>query len=163
MVSLGHGIELEAITLVFERFKNEGYSSLFLPRCDTFAAIKTQNPAISSMYTTQPRLEKLKTLGAITALCLIHGQPPIPFDPLFLHFIINNCNIQSLHRSFVGEWHQELRHVIDQWLQMGPNGDAMQPIFMSHFASYHDTSVSLYFILLKLSFLMSIIIGSRTG
>lgn len=116
--------------------------SLLLPRYDGLSTIKTQHPYISSLYTSQSRLQQLKVLGALVALSLIHGQSPHPLDPLFLHFIINNCDIRSLHRGFVSEWHPELRMVIDQWLEMGPNGDPSQPIFQAHFASYHDTDVS---------------------
>jgi hypothetical protein len=81
----------------------------------------------------------MKAFGAICALMLIHGICPEPINPLILHFIIHDCNFDSLHHALIQEWHSTLFVLIKTWLETGPEG-SLEP-FRGHFASYHDLDV----------------------
>ena len=81
----------------------------------------------------------MKKLGALCALLLINGQCLEPFNPFIFEYIINDCDLQSLHKHLVGDWHPELRQTIRQWIDMGETGDVIP--FRSHFASFHNQSV----------------------
>lgn len=82
----------------------------------------------------------MKRFAAICALLFIQGKNPHPLSPAVVLFIIYGFDLRCLTPSFIGEWFADLRSLIFQWLEMGPNGD-LSP-FASHFASYHDTEVS---------------------
>ncbi len=68
----------------------------------------------------------------------------------FYTFSSDDCDISSIqpldahprkrakHRG--GEWHPELKHMILDWLNIGPRGDISQ--FRYYFASYHDMQVA---------------------
>ena len=82
-----------------------------------------------------------KQFGAVTALLLIYGQTPRPLSPAVMLFIIYNFDFHCLTPGFVGEWFSDLRVLLSNWLEIGPDGDP-EP-FASHFATYHDTQVCL--------------------
>ncbi|KAH8096921.1 hypothetical protein DFH11DRAFT_1526941, partial [Phellopilus nigrolimitatus] len=137
--SHGQGIEREAIFLAFSEFTRHD-SQWLLPRCDDMSTIKTLVSGANSRWVSPSRLQNMKRFGAIVAFMIISGQAPSPLDPCLLHFIAHGCNIHSLHPSFVGEWHPELRANIHRWKEMGPSGDVAA--FEYHFASYHDMQAS---------------------
>lgn len=85
----------------------------------------------------------MAVLGAATALCLINGMSTPPLDPVFLHFLIHNCELDSINPAFLGEWHPDLKRTIQDWISLGPDGDPSP--FQMHFATYHDLQVSCAF------------------
>lgn len=85
------------------------------------------------------RLIKLTQLGALSALLLIHGIAPGRLDPVFLHYLIYDCNLEAVHPSFLGEWHPDIRGQLMQWIAAGSEGNIDQ--FQGHFATYHDIPV----------------------
>lgn len=114
-------------------------SRWFLPLVDNAASLQTSVRFFLSRSVDQDQLERVKKLGALCALLLINGQCPEPFNPLIFQYIINDCDLQSLHEHLVGEWHPDLRTTIRQWIDMGETGDVTP--FRSHFASFHNQSV----------------------
>ena len=87
------------------------------------------------------RLQAVKVLGALCALLLISGICPDPFSPLLFYLIVFKFNIAALDRDIIGEWHPELRKLIDDWLAAGPEGDTSP--FRSLFCSYLGMDVCL--------------------
>jgi len=81
----------------------------------------------------------MKRLGAVCALMLIHGICPEPLNPLIFHFIIHDCDFNSLHQGLIREWHPDLFALITSWLATGHH-DSLEP-FRAHFASHHDIDV----------------------
>jgi len=114
-------------------------SQWFLPLVDNAASLQTSACFLLSCTITQNRLSDVKKLGALCALLLINGQCPEPFNPLIFQYIINDCDLNSLHEHLIGEWHPDLRATIRQWIDVGETGDVT--LFRSHFASFHNQSV----------------------
>lgn len=139
VLSLGSGIEREVLHNIFARFLSRK-DAWFAPRSDGFYTLSTTTHNLSGRCISTSRLRSLAILGAITALWLLRGMPTIPFDPVFIHFLIHNCNLQSIHRGILGEWHPTLRQTISNWIDLGPNGDASP--FENHFTIIHDIQVS---------------------
>ncbi|KAF8233723.1 hypothetical protein L208DRAFT_1554721 [Tricholoma matsutake] len=96
--------------------------------------------AASSVSVAQK--QQLKCLRAVCALLYIHRQTPMPLSPAVILFIVYKFNLHCLTPGFIGEWFINLRKLIADWLELGPEGN-LQP-FASHFATYHDTEVSAY-------------------
>jgi hypothetical protein len=136
--SLGDGVEREVIHMLFEKFRRAG-SQWFTPRADGHSTLATTNTMSSARYISRSRLRHLGLLGAITALSLLHGMAATPLDPVFLHFLIHECNIASIHEGMLSEWHPELRQTISRWIEVGPHADITE--FQTHFAIYHDIQV----------------------
>jgi len=137
--SLGEGIEREVIHTIFEEFLCKG-GEWFTPRADGHSTLTITHTLSTARHIPHSRLRNLSVLGAITALCLIHGISPMPLDPVVLHFFIHDCDVASLHPDFIAEWHAEIKQIITAWLQTGSRGDISQ--FQQHFATYHDMQVS---------------------
>ncbi|KAJ7228014.1 hypothetical protein B0H12DRAFT_233568 [Mycena haematopus] len=137
--STGEGVEREVIYSAFCEFTSQSGTWL-LPRFDWRYSIATAMPPASSSLVNASRRDSLTTLGCLTALMLIHGLAPDPLSPALVQYAANKCDLESLSRDFVGEWHPELRALIDKWIEIGPTGD-LAP-FQPHFASYHDMQVS---------------------
>ena len=122
LFSYGPGIEREVIFTTFCQYLAQP-SQWFLPLFDSAASVQTSVHFLLSRSITQDRLERVKKLGALCTLLLINGQCPEPFSPLIFQYIINGCDLQSLHEHLVGEWYPELRTTIRQWIDMGETGD----------------------------------------
>ncbi|KAJ7675415.1 hypothetical protein B0H14DRAFT_3537113 [Mycena olivaceomarginata] len=80
--------------------------------------------------------KNLVVFGCLTALMLIYGIAPDPLSPSLIHFAANKCELGSLTREFVGEWHPNLKTMLDTWDSIGPTGDITP--FQSHFVIFHD-------------------------
>jgi hypothetical protein len=139
--SLGEGIEREVIHTLFEEFRRAG-SQWFTPRADGHCTLATTNTMSTAQYIPQSRLRQLGVLGAVTALSLLHGMATTPWDPVFLHFLIHECDIASIHERMLSEWHPEIRQTISHWIEVGPHADITQ--FQNHFATYHDLQVGFF-------------------
>jgi hypothetical protein len=86
------------------------------------------------------RLEQVERLGATASMLMIQGQYPAPIDPAVFQYAIHDCDLRSLHRGFIGEWHPHLRLDLDDWMALGPDADISR--FESIFVSHLNTSVS---------------------
>ncbi|TDL14092.1 hypothetical protein BD410DRAFT_846356 [Rickenella mellea] len=137
-VSFGQGIERETIFTAFSTYC-QNPSQWFNMRSDDFATLRTIHSISSAQYIPSQRIMQLKKLGALCGLMLISAQTPSPLDPSVFQFIVNDCNLHSLHQGFVAEWHPELRATIRSWLEIGHEGDVRH--FQAHFATYHDLDV----------------------
>jgi hypothetical protein len=93
----------------------------------------------SARYIESTRKTHLTVLGALMALLLIHGITPERVGPVILQYIVHGCNLESIHPSFLGEWHPELRRTILDWLEIGSAGDVTP--FQGHFATYFNMQV----------------------
>ncbi|KAJ7026563.1 hypothetical protein C8F04DRAFT_1045551 [Mycena alexandri] len=135
VLSFGVGVEREAWYTAFRHFiKSEG--AWFLPRFDNRCSIATTMSQSASGYVSQARLDQIGVLGCITSLLLIHGIAPEPFSPALIQFAANGCDLSSLSRDFLREWHPELVDVIDRWDTTGAGGDITS--FQYFLASYLD-------------------------
>jgi hypothetical protein len=129
---------------LFEQYRlNAG--EWFAPHAGNFSTLAIMHTLSIAKYIPASRLQNITILGAVTALSLIHGMATIPWDPIFLHFFIHDCDISSMHPGIVGEWHPELKQTISNWLDIGPHGDITN--FRDYFASYHDLQVTYYYFL----------------
>lgn len=135
--SLGAGVETEVLYVAYQQLQaNPG--QWFNPRVDNLCSIAVmQNFAASST-----RRVGMYAFGALTALLLLHGIPPLPLSPIFLQWIVYDCDLKALHSDLILEWHPELHATIKRWLDIGPTGSLSS--FQSHFSTWHDTQVSLF-------------------
>lgn len=134
---MGEGIEREVIALAFQRY-TANPDPWFQPRLDGMASLRTLLGPVAQWVSDHRKLG-LKKLGALCAIMLILKQCPFPFDPLIFHFIVHGCNLHSLHLPLVREWHPEICHIIENWISIGPTGDASE--FGPHFSTFHDMPV----------------------
>lgn len=117
----------------------ENSGQWFYPRVNGTASISVMHSYASSANVSPARLEGMQVFGALVALFLALGVPPLPLSSSVLQWIIHDCNIHSLHKAFVSEWHPELSETIKDWLDVGPQGSISQ--FQGHFNTWHDTQV----------------------
>lgn len=127
------------IHTLFEQFRSND-TEWFAMHADGHATLATMHSVSTAKYVPLSCLRNLSVLRAATALSLLHGMSTIPWDPVFLHFLVHDCNILSMHPGIVGEWHPELKQMISNWLDVGPRDDITQ--FREYFASYHDIQVA---------------------
>ncbi|KAF7367181.1 hypothetical protein MSAN_00978000 [Mycena sanguinolenta] len=139
-LSTGEGVEREVIFTAFSEFTSHA-GTWFLPRFDSRCSIATTMSLAASSLVNTHRRDSLVVLGCLTALMLIHGLAPEPISPALLQYAANKCDIRSLTREFVGEWHPDLRAMLDSWINMGPTGDLTR--FQQHFSIYHDIQAML--------------------
>lgn len=137
--SVGDGIEREVLHTLLEEFRVTA-TEWFMPRADGYSTLATTHNISSAQHIPSSRLRNLSILGAVTALCLLHSMSATPWDPVFLQFLVHDCDINSIHRPFLSEWHPALTQTISDWLEAGPQGDVAH--FQDHFATYHDLQVS---------------------
>lgn len=126
------------IFTAFQKYTSEG-QRWFLPRIDGYSSIATSHSMATARYISDLRKKKLAILGALTGLLLVYGIAPSPLSPVLLHYWIHGCNIHSIHPALLGEWNQEFKHLLDNWLEIGPTGDTSP--FQAHFNTFHDIQV----------------------
>lgn len=136
--SFGAGIEKEVLFMVWDQFL-QSRSRFFVEREEGFCTIKCMT-SFAGLSISPARRVEMKRLGAVAALLYIHGQTPKPLSPAVILFLIYSLDLRCLTPGFIGEWFVELRKVLTDWLEMGPEGDPQR--FAFHFATYHDTEVS---------------------
>ena len=116
------------------------HAAYFSEALGSFCTLRTQNPAAAAAAISSQRKEDMMTLGALVALMIIGGWRPGSLEPLFVYFLVYDCNFECLTPEIVEEWHPELAHMIRRWIQVGPSGDITP--FESHLVSYHEIQVS---------------------
>ncbi|KAJ7748253.1 hypothetical protein B0H14DRAFT_2252150, partial [Mycena olivaceomarginata] len=139
ILSSGIGVEREVIYTSFRWFTDH-QGAWLLPRFDDRCSIVTTMSLATSAYVSADRRENLVVFGCLTALMLIYGIAPDPLSPSLIHFAANKCELGSLTREFVGEWHPNLKTMLDTWDSIGPTGDITP--FQSHFAIFHDIQIA---------------------
>ncbi|KAJ7318075.1 hypothetical protein DFH08DRAFT_714930, partial [Mycena albidolilacea] len=135
LLSTGTGVEKEVLYTAFSWYVDHR-GAYFLPRFDDTCSIVTTMSFTSHAYVSTDRREDLMILGCLAALLLLHGIAPEPLGPAIIQFAANRCELGSLTWDFVGEYHPELRALLDTWKTMGPSGDITP--FQSYFATYRD-------------------------
>ncbi|KAJ7877934.1 hypothetical protein B0H14DRAFT_2342184, partial [Mycena olivaceomarginata] len=138
LLSTGTGVEKEVLYTAFSWYVDHR-GAYFLPRFDNTCSIVTTMSFTSHAYVSTDRREDLMILGCLAALLLLHGIAPEPLGPAIIQFAANRCELGSLTWDFVGEYHPELRALLDTWKTMGPSGDITP--FQSYFATYRDLEV----------------------
>ena len=113
----------------------------FAEALDNFCTLRTQNPAAAAAAISSQRKTDMTKLGALVALMIIGGWTPGSLEPLFVYFLVYECNFDCLTPEIVEEWHPQLARMIKQWIQVGPEGDITP--FGGHLMSYHEMQVSL--------------------
>lgn len=129
---MGVGIEREVIFTAFVKHVRQ-YSAWFSPRADSKATLQTSRGFMAARLISASRIHQVKFLGALSALLLIRGIAPEPFNPLLFYLIINDFDLRCLTREIISEWHPNLRQELDEWLSLGPSGDPtpFRPLFAS--------------------------------
>ncbi|KAF8157478.1 hypothetical protein K438DRAFT_2074346 [Mycena galopus ATCC 62051] len=139
LLSTGVGIGREAIWTAFYCYVQHG-GQWFLTRFEGKCSVATTMPLASSGLVNADRRINLMVLGCLAALLLIHGIAPEPLSPCLIQWAANQCDVRSLTREFIGEWHPELKALLDRWISAGPAGDIRS--FAQHFATFHDIQAS---------------------
>lgn len=133
--SFGSGVETEVLVTAFEKV-TASTTKWFHPGLDEFSSLRV------FAHGFVHRIREVAIFGAFCALKMAFKQPPARMfgpqgdriDPLVLQLLIHEGDIHSLHPSLVGEWHPQLRHELQAWLDMGPTGDArlFNSLIVSH-------------------------------
>lgn len=141
MISSGQGIEADAMHHAFEKF-TANHAAYFSEALGSFCTLRTQNlaAAAAAAAISAQRKADMMALGALVALTIIGGRRPGSLEPLFIYFLVYECDFNCLTQEVVEEWHPELAHMIKRWIQVGYNGDITP--FESHLVSYHEIQVS---------------------
>ena len=66
----------------------------------------------------------MAVLGTTVALCLLCSFSVALLDPLLLEFFIHDCNIHIIHPTLLTNWHPAIKHMITDWIDLGPDRDA---------------------------------------
>jgi len=143
VLSVGDGVEREAIYLAFEQYRKSP-NKWFIPRTEAYSTIATsQSFLLHQSILSSAQLEAISVLGALTGLMLVYGMAPTPLSPALLHYLLHDCNFHSLTPNFIQEWFPSLYRTLTDW----NNIDASMDIetFDSHFQLFHDFSVCIYF------------------
>jgi hypothetical protein len=139
--SVGDGIEREVFHALMEGYRRES-ARWMTSRSDGFSTVATSHTYASARYISAARIESMAIFGAITAMCLIRGVSAHPLSPAFLHYLIHDCDLHSIHQQLLAEWHPTLKMTISNWINIGHLGDASTAEFRAHFFAYHDGQVS---------------------
>lgn len=145
-ISMGIGVEREAVFIAFQQYVRAS-TQWFNERQDGMSSILVTHPGGAAQFVPQARLLALGKLGAICALLMLLGIAPSILDPAIFQFIIHGCDLHSLHKDFIGEWHPDLKLLLSKWIAVGPNGDLSE--FRYHFAAYHNMQVATLFYLVR--------------
>ena len=139
IVSSGAGVERDVLWTAFQTYLDRE-AEWFHQRADGTATLGVMTSGALARYCPPERLLEATRLGAICALLMIHGIAPVPFSPALFQFFAHDGDIHALHREFVREWHPEVGKTIQDWIDMGEEGDPSP--FNFFFASYLDRQVS---------------------
>ncbi|KAJ7474611.1 hypothetical protein B0H11DRAFT_1866205 [Mycena galericulata] len=142
--ALGQGPEREVLFTLLQRF--------FIHEAEWFQRVEEPYltlRTLSSISVPVPpgRLVDFKRLGAICGLLMVFGQSPAPISPAIFQYLIHGGNLHALHPAFLGEWFPELRALLLNFLDTGPNG-SLTP-FSAHFATFHNIEANIPFFLLR--------------
>lgn len=134
-VSTGKGVEQDTMSALFKTYFVD-YENLFCT-----SAFENYTTILTAPLISDRRREQLTIFGAVTALSLIYGSYPGRLNPLLLIYLLNKCDLQCLYRDLVFQICPSLGQTLDSWLRMGATDRVDNPSLISHFSSYHNTSV----------------------
>jgi len=129
------------LNALFKSYLEDREDEFCVPSIDHHTTLSTVPQPAASHISSEKKVE-LSMFGSIVALALIYGQYPGRLNPLFLIYLLNNCNLSCLHCELVYDFFPDLGHDLDDWISIGPN-DSIQR-FSYHFASYHGIQVYLF-------------------
>lgn len=140
-VSIGEGLEREAIQLLIERIRAL-QDEYMLPLAGELCTLATSHDLTSSQHVSKARLDDMALCGCLVSFSLIRGISPNPLSPLVVQYLIHGCDIRSIDEALVREWLPSLHTDLENWVIAGPHGDITS--FASHFATYHNMQVCLF-------------------
>ncbi|KAJ3899977.1 hypothetical protein F5879DRAFT_809975, partial [Lentinula edodes] len=108
-VSSGPGLEQSTVTKVFRQFFEEHEGEFCTSLYDDYTTLQSANLQISS-----DKHDELVLFGAATALALIYGHYPGRLNPLFLIYLLNDCNLSCLHRDLVSSYLPSICETLEQ-------------------------------------------------
>ncbi|KAJ7675261.1 hypothetical protein B0H17DRAFT_1140337 [Mycena rosella] len=129
IVSSGEGILHEVVHAAFIKTLTTTGPQWLTPRSDGKLSILFVRSLGFGSYT-------------LWALMMIKGFAVDPIDVALLQFLFHDCNLHSLHPTFLSEWHPIVKNVLDHWKAGGPDGDVNIPLIASHLATFHNIEVS---------------------
>lgn len=116
--SLGAGVDCEIYYTLWVTYILE--VGLYLAtRCDGYSTLRNTWSLSSASLIPSAHLHTLMKLRAICGLMLLAGQPPLPLDPAIIQFLLNDNNVHSLHKDFIGKWHPDLQALLNDWKTAG--------------------------------------------
>ncbi|KAI0070691.1 hypothetical protein K474DRAFT_743508 [Panus rudis PR-1116 ss-1] len=127
---VGIGLEVEVVTRLRTHLQ-DNLSIYFRETCDDLFVIDT--PPLLTPISSEVRYH-LGTLGAIVALCILHGIPLPKIDGAWLIYLIYDCHFDALTYNVVKEYHEHLAGIVKQLNDIGPEGD-LSP-FAQHLELY---------------------------
>ncbi|KAL0571014.1 hypothetical protein V5O48_010947 [Marasmius crinis-equi] len=138
-VSSGNGVETEVFHTLFHSYFVQRVGEFFAPLTDTHSTLAAVNGA-SARWMSPEQKQDWGVLGALCAMSLIYGRGTDPLNPLLLIYLINDCNLSSLHSDLVLRLDPQLHHKLKTWKETSHLDDISS--FASHFSSFHDIQVS---------------------
>lgn len=134
VVSLEDGIANEVLYTLWQSLLAPSQASQFLVnRIDELSSLRVIYQ-LQTRHIPSARLRQMEKFGIIVALMVLQGLAPHPLDPCLLQLVIYNFDVACLHPAIVGEWHPELRLLLENWNTAGHTG-SLEP-FQAHLASY---------------------------
>ncbi|TFK73881.1 hypothetical protein BDN72DRAFT_893603 [Pluteus cervinus] len=126
--SLGAGVGKEVLYRSFKAIAEER-AKYFCPTLDDFCSILVPQGggALFQLRVLESLLLDFNILGALSAMMVSYGIPPIPLDPLLIECILHKGDIRSLTSRAVGEWHPGFRQLLEYFIALGPTGDLRAP------------------------------------
>ncbi|KAK7466145.1 hypothetical protein VKT23_004870 [Stygiomarasmius scandens] len=134
VTSTGDGVESEIVSVGWKLLSENQHSYFFRMSGGDKCTLACSVPNAMSYTIPAARKNNLGVLGAMAALMIVYGRYPYPLSPAFLQFVIHDTNPLSLTPSFVGEWLPEVNSALNQFRDVGTQGDISS--FQSFFQSY---------------------------
>ncbi|KAL0568763.1 hypothetical protein V5O48_013214 [Marasmius crinis-equi] len=138
-VSSGNGVETEVFHTLFHSYFVDRAGEFFAPLTDVYATLAAVNGS-SSQWMSVEQKQDWSVLGALCAMSLIYGRGTDPLNPLLLIYLINDCDLKSLHSDLVLRLDPQLHHTLKTWKQTSHLDNVSS--FAGHFTSFHDIQVS---------------------
>lgn len=138
IVSSGEGILREIYHVAFQKTLDTGRQWL-TPRADDKLSLLFLRGF--GLHTFGPRQRLIGIGGAMWSLMMIKGFAVDPIDIALLQFLLHDCDLNSLHPTFIAEWHPTVKAVCDAWKEAGPAGNVNTPLITSHLATYLGVEV----------------------
>ncbi|TFK59998.1 hypothetical protein BDN72DRAFT_905353 [Pluteus cervinus] len=126
--ALGDGVGKEVLFRAFQLMKDKP-AKYFSQTLDKFSSILVPQggPRLFLMAPSKDLLLEFNILGALSAMMVAHGIPPLPFNPLVIQYMLHCGDLHSLTPPLVGEWHPGFRSTLEYFISLGAKGDLYAP------------------------------------
>ncbi|KAJ7511954.1 hypothetical protein B0H11DRAFT_2371466 [Mycena galericulata] len=141
IVSSGEGILREVYQVALQKTFASGRQWL-TPRADGKLSLLFIRLVGFGSGTFGPRQRMISIGGAMWSLMMIRGLAVDPIDTALLQLLFHECDLHSLHPTFIAEWHPVVKTVCDSWKAAGPSGNINTPLIASHLATYNDIEMA---------------------